>query len=282
MFRKILVPIDFSEEAVNAIDTAIDFVEEDGTIVVMHAFPEDLSFYASFFDNPSELEARIMELSDKAEQKLNDIVNSYKQSSIKIEAFFTQGKPYLEILKKEAEVDLTILGMRKKLHGLSVSPLKVIRKAQHTILIQKGTEKLNLKSILIPLDLSENIEKLRQYVSDLKHVFNLKLYALNVVEILPFETGESAIQLNLSDIDIETVKQNVLKTMMENFAIEGTSYNVALGVDPASEIVDFAEDADISLITMPGKGKTAFERAFLGSVTEKLVHISPKPILIVK
>ncbi len=52
--------------------------------------------------------------------------------------------------------------------------------------------------------------------------------------------------------------------------------------DPAVAIVAYAVENDVDMIAMGTRGKTGFERYLLGSVAEKVVHVSPVPVLTVR
>lgn len=51
--------------------------------------------------------------------------------------------------------------------------------------------------------------------------------------------------------------------------------------DPAAEILAYAVEADVSLVVMGTHGRTGYERYLLGSVAEKVVRVSPIPVLTV-
>lgn len=50
---------------------------------------------------------------------------------------------------------------------------------------------------------------------------------------------------------------------------------------PAKAILDTAEDIDADLIVMATHGRTGWQRTLLGSVTERVVHLSDRPVLCV-
>ncbi len=52
--------------------------------------------------------------------------------------------------------------------------------------------------------------------------------------------------------------------------------------DPASEILNEANEGDYDLVVMRTHGMTATKRFMLGSVTNKVVHHIKKPILVVR
>ncbi len=51
---------------------------------------------------------------------------------------------------------------------------------------------------------------------------------------------------------------------------------------PAYEITELAQEIDSDLIVMTTHGLTGFEHFLIGSVTEKVLRLSPCPVLTVK
>lgn len=79
--------------------------------------------------------------------------------------------------------------------------------------------------------------------------------------------------------------EEVLKYMEERFN-SFSEYkidfrSILMEGDPASEIVNVAEEEDVDIIVM-GTGKSNIDKHLLGSVSEKVVHASPCTILLVK
>ncbi len=70
------------------------------------------------------------------------------------------------------------------------------------------------------------------------------------------------------------------KKYLEEFNIT-VNYKIVTGI-PWIEIVDFSEKGDFSFILIGSHGSSFLDRSLLGSVTEKVVQHSKKPILIYK
>jgi nucleotide-binding universal stress UspA family protein len=58
--------------------------------------------------------------------------------------------------------------------------------------------------------------------------------------------------------------------------------HVLLEGDPATEIVQYAQDADMDLIVMGTHGRTGLERLLMGSVAEKVMREAKCSVLVVK
>jgi len=51
---------------------------------------------------------------------------------------------------------------------------------------------------------------------------------------------------------------------------------------PAEKLADAAESGDFDLVVIGSKGRGAVSRMLIGSVTDRLVHISKRPVLVVR
>ncbi|WP_416672192.1 universal stress protein [Egbenema bharatensis] len=131
--------------------------------------------------------------------------------------------------------------------------------------------------VLVPFDFSDEASKALtnavEFVGDAS-----RLYVLHVLHRL--ESTEPSIVWQT--IDDNTRRQNVEKAFSEKFdPALGIHFNVAIG-DPGSEILDFAEKNDITLIVIPSHGRTGLGRFFLGSVAERVMRYAHCPVLVLR
>ena len=142
--------------------------------------------------------------------------------------------------------------------------------------------KMNLKKILVPLDGSKNS------IRGLEHAISLaKLADASIVG-----THVSYVPGNLANprqgfINQELVKEakdylDTAKKQCDENNIEFTS-EIIPGI-PSTGIVNFAHDVKnkINLIVMGTRGLSSAKEAFLGSVSNHVVHKSNVPVLLVK
>lgn len=61
-----------------------------------------------------------------------------------------------------------------------------------------------------------------------------------------------------------------------------TCERVNLTGSPAERLADTAETGDFDLVVVGSKGRGAVSRMLIGSVTDRLVHICKRPILVVR
>lgn len=286
MYNRILVPVDFSPESLKAVENSIKFLNDNGKITVFHVFPSELPSYLAFFQDmtffgdASKIEAGILKIRESAEEKLSEIVSKLTANNINIDAELVDGKPYVEIIKKSKDFDLVVLGLRKKDYGISVSPMKVIRKVDADVLVIKGEDELNIRKVLFPVDIHEVkpciIERIKLYERD----ESVEISIFSVIELMPFEDIE---YLGGSGVlNLEKIKDSTLKTLKERIGVEKANYAVSIGVGVADEINSFAKANGIDLVIMAHKKMSGFERTILGSTSEKFVQITDIPTLIVK
>ncbi len=138
---------------------------------------------------------------------------------------------------------------------------------------------LKKKSVLVPIDFSEwsysAIAPAREYVADES--------ALKLIHVLtPLHPADPAAMWNT--LDNEQRKQKVksfLGSKLDEMGYKEIQIEVAIG-DPSTQIVDYAKEIEADLIVMPSHGRKGMSRFLLGSVAERVVRLSPCPVLVLK
>ncbi len=101
------------------------------------------------------------------------------------------------------------------------------------------------------------------------------------------DTPPTRSQLMQADLDVQSVLREkagkAVASTEQKFAEADVAYTleVALG-DPADGIVDFAKTNDIDLIIIGSRGLGAVGSVLLGSVSRRVAHEAPCPVMIVK
>ena len=135
------------------------------------------------------------------------------------------------------------------------------------------------KSVLVPIDFSEWSY---EAIAPAKE-FAESETALTLIHVLtPLHPADPAAMWNT--LDGEQRKQKVkdfLAEKLKEMGYKEVQIEVKLG-DPSTEIVDFAKDIAADLIVLPSHGKKGISRFLLGSVAERVVRLSPCPVLVIK
>ena len=138
---------------------------------------------------------------------------------------------------------------------------------------------LEKKSVLIPVDFDElsysAIAPAREFVE--------AETALMLIHVLtPLHPADPAAMWNT--LDDEQRKQKVndfLAQKLGEMGYKEIKIKVAIG-DPSTEITDYAREISADLIVLPSHGRKGISRFLLGSVTERVVRLSPCPVLVLK
>lgn len=135
--------------------------------------------------------------------------------------------------------------------------------------------------ILVPTDGSGGMKRVAEHGLALAELCGATVHVLYVVD----ETAYAAVPDDARDRVRDALEgdgQSATKTIAERAVERGltVSREIRWG-DPAVAIVTYAIENDIELIVMGTRGKTGFERFLLGSVAEKVVRVSPMPVVTV-
>jgi nucleotide-binding universal stress UspA family protein len=140
-----------------------------------------------------------------------------------------------------------------------------------------------IKKILAPVDLSENSEYALKYAKLLSEQFKAKLYIYHCITDIQSTIGYVP-SLPASQI-INTIKEDVLREIEHFRNRYDLNDNVEVVIEVGNaprKIVEFADKNNIDLIVMGAHGKSGLERFMFGSVTEKVMRLSSKPVLEIK
>lgn len=142
-----------------------------------------------------------------------------------------------------------------------------------------------IKNILLTTDFSKYSLSAADYAIDLAEKYNAKIYVINVIEKKPPILVMRTLDLSEEKID-EIITSDAEKEM--NSLLAELKAKTKMEIEPVikkgldfEEIVDYAEKNPIDLIVMATHGKTGILRTLIGSVAEKVIRYSKKPVLVI-
>ena len=219
-----------------------------------------------------------LEAMQKIEQKtleyLKSIEDRFKKENIVCEIIFRKGlEPWKYILEEaiKNKVNLIIMGRRGKTEFakalMGSVTARTIGEASCPVLVVPTDAELNLEKVLLATDGSVySMFAAYEAVNLLKQTKGI-LFILSVAKkeenIL---AAEESVRLAKEIADKEGIKNEGL---------------VLVGV-PFEIIVKTAEEKEVGLIVMGCYGRTGIEKILMGSVTERVIGFTNKPVLIVK
>ena len=135
------------------------------------------------------------------------------------------------------------------------------------------------KNILVPLDQSPVAEEGIESAINLAKAFGSTVHLIYVFEIIPLLKKDKEAEYQLLKSEGETYLSEIKKRLSE-FGVPVET--VVTPGDPGMVICEYAEKEDMDIILLSSRGHGEIERWALGSVSDKVVRHSPKPVLLVK
>lgn len=143
------------------------------------------------------------------------------------------------------------------------------------------------KKVLVPLDGSALAEKVLPHVSSLAKATGAEVTLITVVQLT---MGASASKLEAAPEAAEEHKralmaeaQLYLQKVQRDLKNQGVSaHYFALEGDIAGEIITYGEQKGFDLIAMATHGRSGVDRFIMGSIAEKVVRGTVKPVLLIR
>ncbi len=230
-------------------------------------------------------------LEKKEYNRINKALKQLELKATKLDVCIETGIPHKEILRvaKEEKVDLIAMGKRglglKDRILLGSNTNKVLRMANAPVLAvrHKKGDKIDIKKILVPTDLSELTSISLDFAIDIANRFNSTIYLLHTLELHhSYEISTSKIIEELRVLALKELRSYLNKIPKEKTKGINIQEMVTLYLRAWFGIVNFAEENGIDLIIMTTHGRKGLVRFMLGSTAEKVISESPCPVLTIK
>lgn len=139
-----------------------------------------------------------------------------------------------------------------------------------------------IKKILVPVDFSENSQKILRTAEEFAARFKAELVVVFVVQSFDDYSGFFVPHMPILQLEEEMVKSAQEK--IKNFVAETLggavpSSTAILSGDVVEEINQFADEKKANLIVMGTHGYKGLDKILFGSVAEKIVKTAPCPVL---
>ncbi len=294
--KTILFPTDFSRCADQALTHAVYLAEKyQAALHLLHVVTlfEDQPGVLS--DELAETEALVKKLEEKAESELQNVVNTHGSDDMEIvtnqKRAISAAPAILEYASKNG-IDLIVMGThgRRGIEHLLLGSAaeEVVRLADCPVFTIRESEEVKpiklFERILVPIDFSDHSKKALTYAKEIAATYDANLQLLHVIEdtIHPAFSlsGKSSIFDLVPGIEEDCRKR--LEVMVQKTEIEKENVEIIVkGGQAAYDIIKFATDNSSDLVVIATHGLTGIEHLLLGSVTEKVVRMSPCPVFTV-
>ncbi len=141
-----------------------------------------------------------------------------------------------------------------------------------------------VRNILVSTDFSDFSAAAVDYAASFALLYGAKIHLVHVIEagsvvgVPTMEVAPTSLAPEVETNAQEEMRKFVYWKMKNNTNLE----QVILRGEPHREIVKYAQENDIDLIVIATHGRTGLAHMLMGSVAEKIVRLSPVPVLAVK
>ena len=279
IFRKILCPVDFSDNSIAALGQAAKLARKDDALLyLMHvefvpmSNPAELADYVTFSTEPGKL-------------RLEPIARKYL-AKVRHQLLVQTGWPAKVIEKAAQDLDVDLIVMathgRTGINRLFLGSIAehVVRTSERSVLsFGPGTAIGALKKILCPVDFDPNSIAALNFGWRLAREYRAAISLLHVVR-LPFEPSE--VPVEPPPEWEQDARAKLVKVAAENLGAKAKYKLVVRRGDPASAILEVEKELRPDLIVMATHGRTGLSHLVLGSVAERTVRESIVPVLTVR
>jgi nucleotide-binding universal stress UspA family protein len=269
-YKKILIPVDFSDCAINALKYAVAFAKStESKLVLLHAYHIPIpAAEAGLTIDANLAEDFINEGKEKMEKLYADFPDLAKLSEpYEIKMAFASDA--IVNTAKEIDADLIIMGT----HGASntfdelvgSNTLHVIKKCGLPVLaVPANYEGLKVENVLFSYDYhSISSKEVIQPLIDFALAFGAKIHIMHITDKLD--------KLHQGAIGEAKLLEQYLKGISH-------VYHMSEGEHIQNSILEYINTHDIDTLAVMPRKHNLFEKLFQSSVTKQLVHHSSIPL----
>ena len=272
---QILIPMDFSDQALIALDQSYNLAEfYKAEITLLYVIEESGSLsriFAKSFDEAAikkQVEEKLYELAKETEKK----------KKVKVNTMVAKGAVYEKILEVADMISAKMIlmgcngtvGIRKRFIGSNA--LRVVREASCPVITIKGKHhREGCKNIVLPIDLSKET---REKVNKALELGKLYGSTIRVVSVL-FTLDEFVVNRLTRQMD-------QVKAFIQKAGVKCTAEMIkAIKGDEslAQAIVDYSNKVDADLIMIMTQQENDTTPLFIGSTAQGIINNSDIPVM---
>ncbi|HRK53464.1 MAG TPA: universal stress protein [Cyclobacteriaceae bacterium] len=270
--KKILVPCDFSDSAVQAFKFAVEIANQSkGEILLLNVVELPVIHENVMMPTFSFEDTFLKEMKERADKDFNKMKTKWAKEGPKVSTFVEYGAPtpIISQFVEKKKVDLVVMGTKGasglKEFFVGSNTEKIVRWSPVPVIsIKKSVKVSSIKNIVFPSTLRADEEKLTMRVKALQAFFKAKLHVVNVNTPANFRT------------DVITRQQ--LKDFAERFMLKDYTLNVYNDLNEELGVANFTKEVKGDMVAMATHGRKGLNRLMSGSIAEDVVNHIECPI----
>ncbi len=270
--KKILVPCDFSETAIQAYDFAMNLATKaNAEVIVLKVFDLPFLYETTFGATPQYFDTGVLK-DIEADAVINFEKMKIRHSRKEMVSFTTlRGAVTFTInqFAEEHKIDLIVMGTQGatglKEYWIGSNTEKVVRYAKVPVLaIRKSFDAARIKNIVFPTTLQLDQKDLIMHIKELQRFFSAKLHLLMV------NTPGNMMR--------STDEMDLMEEFARHYSLSDYTLNTRNDFSEQDGIINFAHEMKADMIAMGTHGRRGLAHLFMGSVTEDVVNHVDCPI----
>ncbi len=273
--KRILVPIDFSEQAKCAAKVAANIAKQtDAEIYLLHMLelPEGIVDAMSGGDNSTPASLLFMK---KVHERFDELKAQDFFNGIHVIESVHFHKTFDGVINesKKQNIDLIVMGssgatgLKEILVGSNTE--KVVRHSEVPVLVVKtGSADLTIKNMVFASDFANNSKLKFQNIIDFASIFNAKLHLLYVNTASNFNSTKKI--------------SNTINSFVADFDIPDFETYIYNDISVEKGILNYANDINTDLIAVNTHGRSGLSQLFKASISEELTNHALKPVITFK
>jgi len=264
--KKILVPCDFSDPAVQAFKTAVEIAgKSEGEVVLLNVIELPVMHESVLMPTLSFEEAFIKDMKAHAEKNFKKMIDKWAKDGPQVSSFIEFGgtTPTIRDFVKENAIDMIVMGTSGasgvKEFFIGSNTEKIVRSAEVPVMsVKKYTKLSSIKNIVFPTTLEMDQEDITAHVKELQNFFKATLHILFVNTPSSFKR----------DLEIRTQ----MKAYAKRFMFKDYTLNVWNDYSEEEGLKNFVMETKADMVAMATHGRRGLNHLMSGSIAEDAVN----------
>lgn len=270
--KKILVPCDFSDSAIQAFKFAVEIAAQNkGEVVLLNVVEIPVVHDSVMVPALSFEETYLKEMKDRAERDFVKMKAKWAKEGPKVTTHVIYGAttPTIARFVEDNKISLVVMGTKGatglKEFFVGSNTEKIVRWSPVPVIsIKKAAKASSIKNIVFPSTLHADEEELTMKVKALQENFKATLHILYVNTPANFRTDQ--------------ITRKMMSDFAKRFMLKNYTLNIYNDLSEELGVAHFTKETKGDLIAMATHGRKGLSHLMSGSIAEDVVNHIECPI----